>query len=313
MSKSLLITGINGWIGSALTAQARSLGYAVRGTARHSMDRETIATGDIAAHTNWHPALAGCDTVLHLAARVHVMQDHAADPLAAFREINTAGTLNLARQAATAGVKRFIFVSSVKVHGEHTQPGQAFRADDLPDPHDPYAISKREAEDGLHKLSASTGMEVVIVRPPLVYGPGVKANFAALMLAIQRGWPLPFAAVSSNSRSLVALENLVDLLITCIDHPAAAGQSFLVSDGEDLSTVELLRKLGKATGKHARLVYVPIGFLQLGAKLTGKQDAFQRLCGSLQLDIGKTRQLLNWAPPLTVSEGLQRAVRGWPS
>lgn len=310
MSKSLLITGINGWIGSALAAKARSLGYSVRGTARHSMDMQTITTGDIGSHTDWHRALDGSHVVLHLAARVHVMQEHTANPLAAFREINTAGTLNLARQAAATGVKRFIFVSSVKVHGEYTLPGQAFRADDRLDPHDPYAISKREAEDGLQKLAAMTGMEVVIVRPPLVYGPGVKANFAAIMQAVQRGWPLPFGAVTSNSRSLVALENLVDLLITCIDHPAAAGQSFLVSDGEDLSTVELLRGLGKATGKRARLVYVPICLLKLGAKLTSKQDAFQRLCGSLQLDIDKTRQLLNWAPPLTVGEGLQRAVRG---
>jgi len=313
MRKPLLITGVNGWIGSALAAKARSLGYPVRGTARYSLDTLTVATGDIGPDTDWLCALDGIHVVLHLAARVHVMQEHAADPLATFREINTAGTLGLARQAAAAGVKRFIFVSSVKVHGEHTVPGNAFRADDLLDPRDPYAISKREAEDGLQKLSATTGMEVVIVRPPLVYGPGVKANFAAIMQAVQRGWPLPFAAVTSNSRSLVALENLVDLLVTCIDHPAAAGQSFLVSDGEDLSTAELLRGLGKATGKHARLVYVPIGFLKLGAKLAGKQDAFQRLCGSLQLDIGKTRQVLNWAPPLTVSEGLQRAVRGWQS
>jgi nucleoside-diphosphate-sugar epimerase len=309
MSKLLLITGINGWIGSAVASKALSLGYSVQGTARHSVATQTITTGNIGPHTDWSRALYGCDTVLHLAARVHVMHDFDSDSLATFRMVNTVGTLKLARQAAAVGIKRFIFVSSVKVHGEHTEPGHAFHANDACVPYDAYAISKHEAEIGLRELSATTGMEVVIVRPPLVYGPGVKANFAAIMQAVRRGWPLPFAAVTWNSRSLLGLDNLVDLLITCIDHPAAANQTFLVSDGEDLSTAELLRRLGQAMGKDARLVYVPTGLLKLGARLANKQDVFQRLCGSLQIDIGKTRQLLDWQPSISVDEGLRRTVQ----
>lgn len=262
------------------------------------------------ANTDFGEILAGASTVLHTAARVHIMNDRAVDPLQAFQVVNTAGTLTLARQAAAAGVRRFVFVSSVKVNGETTLLGHRFRHDDAPRPLDPYGVSKAEAEQGLHELAKKTGMEVVIVRPPLVYGPGVKANFAALMRAIQHGLPLPLGAVTHNRRSLVALDNLVDLLITCIDHPAAANQTFLVSDGEDLSTTDLLRRMARAMNVPARLLPVPPALLKLGAGLMGKGDMAQRLLGSLQVDITHTRETLGWAPPISVDEGLRRAAAG---
>ena len=238
------------------------------------------------------------------------MAERAHNPLVEFRRVNVDGTLNLGRQAAAAGVRRFVFVSSIKVNGEDTPSGRRFSNGDAPTPQDPYGISKMEAEQGLRQIAADTGMEVVIVRPPLVYGPGVKANFAALMRAVQRGIPLPLTSVTHNRRSFVALDNLVDLLITCIDHPAAANQTFLVSDGEDLSTADLLRRLGSAMEKPARLFPVPPSLLQLGANLLGKGDMAQRLLGNLQVDISHTRQTLGWTPPVSVDEGLRRAVAG---
>lgn len=238
------------------------------------------------------------------------MQERADNPLAEFRRVNVDGTLNLGAQAAAAGVRRFVFVSSVKVNGEFTAPERAFSAADSPAPQDPYGISKMEAEKGLRRIAAETGMEVVIVRPPLVYGPSVKANFAALMRAVQRGVPLPLASVTRNRRSFVALDNLLDLLITCIDHPAAANQTFLVSDGEDLSTADLLYRLGQALGKPVRLFPAPPSLLQFGANLLGRGDAARRLLGNLQVDIGHTRNILHWNPPVSVDEGLRRAVKG---
>ena len=247
--------------------------------------------------------------MIHTAARVHVMHDAATDPLSEYRRVNVQGTLHFARQAAAAGVKRFVFLSSIKVNGEATQVGQTFMADDAPAPQDPYGISKMEAEAGLREISAQTGMDVVIIRPPLVYGSGVKANFAAMMRWLSCGVPLPLGAITHNRRSLVALDNLVDLIVTCITHPAAANQTFLVSDGEDLSTTDLLRRMGQALGKPARLLPVPPALLKLGAALLGKPELAQRLCGSLQVDISKTRQLLGWCPPLSVDEGLRRAAK----
>jgi len=244
------------------------------------------------------------DTVIHLASRVHVMQETAADPLAEFRRVNVEGTLSLAKAAALAGVRRFIFVSSVKVNGETTDGRQPFSADEAPAPSDPYGISKREAEDGLRQLAAQTGLEVVIVRPVLVYGPGVKANFRSMMNWLSKGVPLPFGAIH-NKRSLVALDNLVDLLLTCIDHPAAANQTFMASDGHDLSTTELLQRLGQALGQPARLLPVPAAWLKGAATLAGKGALAQRLCGSLQVDSGKTRELLGWQPPLDVDQALR--------
>ena len=292
---SLLITGGTGFVGRALVERL--------GNKQANLNTRS----DSAA---WHKALVGITAVVHLAARVHVMRDAEADPLTAFRAVNVQGTLNLARQAAAAGVKRFVFVSSVKVNGEITEMDQPFTANDEPAPIDPYGVSKMEAEQGLRKIAAETGMEVVIIRPPLVYGPGVRANFQTMMRWLARGVPLPLGAIH-NRRSMVALDNLVDLIVTCIDHPAAANQTFLVSDGEDLSTTQLLQRLGRALGKPARLIPVPSMFLKVGAALLGKPAIAQRLCGSLQVDISKTQQLLGWVPPLSVDEGLKRAAEGY--
>ena len=246
------------------------------------------------------------ERVVHLAARVHVMRDSMVNSYIIYA-VNVDGTLSLAREAAAAGVKRFVFVSSVKVNGESTQPERAFTAADAPNPQDAYGQSKHEAEQGLRQLSVGTGMEVVIIPPPLVYCPFVNANFAALMRALQRGWPLPLGAVH-NQRSLVALDNLVDFIVYCITHPQAANQIFLVSDGQDLSTTELVPGMAQAAGVPARLLPVPVWALQAGATLLGKGDAVQRLCGNLQVDMSKARSLLGWVPPVSVEEGLRRAM-----
>ncbi|MDO9135190.1 SDR family oxidoreductase [Hydrogenophaga sp.] len=303
----VLITGSKGFVGTAVAdALARSGQHVVRAVRQATPG--AVSVGNIDAFTSWWEALAGCDLVIHLAARVHQMHDDAVDPLTEFRRVNTDGTIRLAEQAQASGVKRFIFLSSVKVNGEESD--FAYRHADLPAPKDPYGQSKFEAEQSLRRMSVDTAMDVVVVRPPLVYGPGVKANFASLMRAVQRGIPLPLASVTDNRRSFVALDNLVDLLITCVDHPAAANQTFLVSDGEDLSTADLLHRLGEAMGKPARLFPVPPSILQFGANLLGKGDMAQRLLGNLQVDISHTRNTLNWTPPISVDEGLRRAVAG---
>ena len=289
---SVLITGGTGFVGKALVKRLSAL---------------PVRLATRADSAGWGKVLVGINTVVHLAARVHVMQDTEADPLTAFRAVNVDGSLNLARQAAAVGVKRFVFISSVKVNGESTPLGRPFTETDAPNPQDAYGQSKHEAEQGLRQLSADTGMEVVIIRPPLVYGPGVKANFAALMRAVQRGWPLPLGAVH-NQRSLVALDNLVDFIVTCITHPQAANQTFLVSDGQDLSTTELVRGMAQAAGVPAHLLPMPAWAFQAGASLLGKGDAVQRLCGNLQVDKSKARSLLGWVPPVSVEEGLRRAM-----
>jgi len=287
-------------------------GHRVRAATRSAVTAlegvELVLMGSMDGATSWAGALAEVEVVIHLAGRVHVMNDNAPDPLAAFRQVNTQGTLNLARQAAKAGVRRFVFVSSVKVNGEFTEPGRPFSESEAPNPQDAYGVSKHEAERGLRQIAAETGMEVVIIRPPLVYGPGVKANFATLMRAVQRGWPLPLGAVN-NQRSLVALDNLVDFIITCVTHPQAANQTFLVSDGQDLSTTDLVRGMARAADVPARLLPVPVWALQAGASLLGKGDVVQRLCGNLQVDISKARALLGWVPPVTVKGGLRRAMK----
>jgi nucleoside-diphosphate-sugar epimerase len=311
----VLVTGANGFVGRAVSRHliamsgVHAVGCVRRSDAFTDTGASVVAVGDLSAQTDWSVALAGVEAVIHAAARVHVMDDTATDPLTEFRRVNVQGTLHLARQAATAGVQRFVFISSIKVNGEATKLGMPFSADDLPAPLDPYGVSKMEAEHGLREIAAQTGMEVVIIRPPLVYGPGVKANFAALMRAVQRGWPLPLGAVH-NRRSLVALSNLVDFIVTCLSHPQAANQTFLVSDGHDLSTTELVRGLARAARVPARLLPVPVWALQAGAALLGKSDAVQRLCGNLQVDIAKARSLLGWVPPVSVGEGLRRAVVG---
>ena len=309
-----LLTGASGFVGAALMRRLRADGSDVLTLARAPVARLPTATPTVCVGEPWdtadfYAALAGVTHVVHLAARVHVMRDTVADPLTAFRAVNVQGTLNLARQAAAAGVRRFVFISSVKVNGEHTLPGHLFGADDEPLPVDAYGISKMEAESGLRELAAKTGMEVVIIRPPLVYGPGVKANFAALMRAVQRGWPLPLGAIH-NRRSLVAVDNLVDFILTCAALPEAANQTFLVSDGHDLSTTELVRGLAHAARVPARLLPVPVWALRAGAALFGKRDAVERLCSNLQVDISKARRLLDWAPPVSVEEGLRRATAG---
>lgn len=267
-----------------------------------------FSVGELNASADWSGLLEGVDAVVHTAARVHVLNEVAADPLAAFRRVNVEGTTQLARQAVAAGVKRFVFVSSIKVNGESTSLGHSFRADDNPLPSDPYGISKLEAEGALREISADSGMELVIVRPPLVYGPGVKANFAAMMKWLGRGVPMPLGAIE-NRRSLVALDNLVDLLVRCVQHPAAGGQIFLVSDGEDVSTTQLLREMGSALGCKARLIPLPAAWLEWGASLIGKREVARRLCGSLQVDIEKTRTMLQWQPPISLAEGLKRTVK----
>lgn len=304
----VLVTGARGFVGGRLLTRLAADGrLAMRGAGRAAGPApapiEWMASGAVDAETDWRPLLADVQLVVHLAARVHVMRDRSSDPLQAFRLVNVDGTLNLARQAAAAGVSRLVFLSSVKVNGEAGR----FTEASAPAPADPYGISKLEAEVGLSRIADRTGLEVVVVRPPLVYGPGVKANFHALMQAVARGIPLPLASVD-NRRSLVALDNLVDLIATVLDHPAAANQTFLVSDGEDCSTSDLIRRLGRAIGRPARLFPVPVSVLRRGAALVGRRDMVERLVGTLQVDIAKARQVLGWTPPISLDEGLRRAV-----
>ncbi|QGT78312.1 NAD-dependent epimerase/dehydratase family protein [Guyparkeria halophila] len=309
--KRVLVTGANGFVGSAVMRRLVSdVVHSPMGAVRRPAPQDpgsTIVVGELSAGTDWSAALQGVDAVVHTAARAHVMKDASADPLAEFRRVNVDGTLALARQAAGAGVRRFVFVSSIKVNGEETSKGERFHAHDTSAPEDAYGISKREAEDGLFAVSRQTGMEVVIVRPPLVYGAGVKGNFASMMRWVSKGVPLPLGAVN-NRRSLVALDNLVDLITTCIDHPAAANEVFLVSDGEDISTTELLQRVGKAMERPARLIPVPPRLLEVAAAMLGKRDVACRLLGSLQVDISKTHEVLGWEPPISVDEGVRRAV-----
>jgi nucleoside-diphosphate-sugar epimerase len=307
MTGRLLVTGASGFVGRALSARLIQRNLPIALASREKFAPESVAIGNIDAATDWRSALDQCDTVVHLAARVHVMNDVARDPFTAFRDVNVFGSLNLARQAAAKGVKRFVFVSSVKVNGEATLPGRAFTEEDVPEPQDPYGQSKQEAEQGLRQIAADTGMDVVIIRPPLVYGPGVKANFAALVRAVQRGYPLPLGAVN-NMRSLVALDNLIDFILVCTMHPLASNQTFLVSDGQDMSTTQLIRGVARAAGVQARLLPVPVPLLRTAASLFGKTDAIDRLCGNLQVDIAKARSLLAWTPPISVDEGLRRVV-----
>lgn len=305
----VLITGGTGFIGAALTRRLIERDrHRVRIATREPhygrgvRAAELAPVAEISGATDWRSALAGVEAVVHLAARVHV---EAQGAIAEFRRINVDGTCSLARQAAAAGVKRLIFVSSVKIHGEGGS--RAYREDDPPRPQDAYAISKFEAEQGLQQIAAHTGIEVVVIRPPLVYGPDAKANFRALMRAIEMGIPLPFGAVR-NRRSLVALDNLVDFIDTCIDHPAAAGEAFLVSDGEDLSTAELIRRLAGAMRRPARLIPMPPVFLTAAATVTGRRAWANRLLTSLQVDIAKARDVLGWKPVITVEEGLRAAA-----
>jgi nucleoside-diphosphate-sugar epimerase len=299
----ILVTGSNGFVGTALCRTLRERGVKVRGAVRGAAGEEQVTVGDLSARTDWHAALAGCSCVIHVAARVHVMDDTDADQLAAYRAVNVDGTMQLARQAHAAGVKRMLFVSSIKVNGESTTGKAPYTATDTPLPVDPYGVSKMEAEIALRAFAAESGLEVVIVRPPLVYGPGVKANFADLLRLVKLGVPLPFASVK-NYRSMVALDNLVDLLIVCTLHPAAPGHVFLVSDGTDTGIAGLISMIGKAMGKRAILLPCPVSLMAMGARLLGKSSLVDRLFGSLQVDIAATRATLGWTPRV----GMQQAI-----
>lgn len=308
----VLVTGANGFVGSQLCKILVEGGYDVRAALRrlHPQDglaaQERVVVDDIGPDTRWDEALSSVDCVVHLAARVHVMKEVAADPLNEFRKVNRTGTVCLAEQAAEQGVKRFVYVSSIKVNGEETI-GHSFSAGDLPNPLEPYAVSKAEAETELRELSVRMGMEVVIVRPPLVYGPGVRGNFLRLMKLVERGLPLPLAMVR-NSRSMVSLKNLTEFLVRCLERPRAAGETFLVSDGLDWSTPELIRCIARHMGRPTRLLPVPLWLLKLAGRITGQLGTINRLCSSLEVDISKTRELLDWSPPQSPDEGVREAV-----
>lgn len=308
-NSNMLVTGATGFVGSSFCAKATKTGYYVRRIVRKRIDSDEHVIENIDGSALWKPALDGIDTVVHLAARVHVMKDKANDPLAEFRRVNTQGTLNLARQAAGAGVRRFVFLSSIKVNGEYTANSRAFTENDQPNTVDPYALSKLEAEQSLLDIASNSDMEVVIIRPPLVYGPGVKGNFASMIKWVGKGLPLPFGAVH-NKRSFIALDNLVDFILLCIKHPGAANEIFLISDGEDISTTELLQKVGKALDKRVVLLPVPVGLIKLGAGLLGKRDIADRLFGSLRVDSSKARQLLGWKPVVSMDEQLRGIGEG---
>ncbi len=308
----ILVTGATGFVGRSVVKQLLNKRYDVRACSRQDNvgmpnAAEIFTIGDMAGDTVWHQALLGVDVVIHCAARAHIMNDLALDPLVEFRKMNRDATLNLARQAAGAGVQRFIFISSIKVNGEETSVDLPFKPDDKNIPTDPYGLSKYEAEQGLLALAKETGMEVVIIRPPLVYGPNVKANFASMMAWVNKGVPLPFGAIH-NQRSLIALDNLVSFIMLCMNHPKAANEVFLISDDEDVSTSDLLRKVAKAFGQKSRLMPVPVGLMTLGAKLLGKGDVANRLFGSLQVDSSKARNLLGWKPVVTMDEQLRKVA-----
>jgi UDP-glucose 4-epimerase len=309
---NVLVTGSTGFIGRALINQLdihsfKPLASVRKQTSLFPSHISQVVGGDILPSTVWKETLSNIDVVIHLAARVHIMNDTNTNPLAEFRKVNTEGTLNLARQAASAGVRRFIFLSSIKVNGEASNLNYPFTSKDTYIPRDPYGLSKYEAEQGLKKTAEETGMEVVIIRPPLVYGPNVKANFLSMMKWLYKGVPLPLGSIH-NKRSLVALDNLIDLIITCIKHSAAANQTFLVSDDEDLSTTGLLERMTKALGRKSRLIPIPPRIITLGATLLGKKDIAQRLCSSLQVDISHTKDTLGWKPPFSTDEALQKTA-----
>ncbi|KRP43941.1 Nucleoside-diphosphate-sugar epimerase [Pseudomonas libanensis] len=313
--KTYAITGATGFVGSAVLERlAAQAGVEIRALVRRvgvklPANAVAVQVGEDFLLEGDQP-LEGVDVLVHCAARVHIMSDASSDPLSEYRSVNVAGTLKLAESAARSGVKRFIFISSIKVNGEGTVPGKPYTADDMPAPVDAYGISKMEAEQRLMLLGNATGMEIVIIRPVLVYGPGVKANFRSMMSWLNKGVPLPLGAIP-NQRSLVALDNLVDLVVTCLDHAAAANQTFLVSDDDDMSTTELLKHMGEALQTPVRLIPVPAWLLLRGAALLGRKDVARRLCGSLQVDISKTRSLLGWTPPLTVAQALSKTARSF--
>lgn len=305
-----LITGASGFVGSFLLSklvQVKQHNIVTYGRTENSQDLKHYK-GKIDCFSDFTDALKDVEFIIHCAARVHVMKDEASAPLDDYREVNTIGTMKLARQAEAAGVKRFIFISSIKVNGESTEIGKPFTESDVRNPEDFYGQSKSEAEEQLLELAKGTGLEVVVIRPTLVYGPGVKANFASLLNLVSKGLPLPFGCITDNKRSLVSVKNLVDLIVTCIDHPKAANQVFLVSDDHDVSTASMVKHMSRALGKSNRLLPVPLWCYRLVGKLTGKTDVVNRLLGSLQVDISHTKKTLGWAPPQTLEEGFKETA-----
>ena len=314
MNSVVVVTGASGFVGATLCGELIAHGFAVRGAIRslHSSflisGVESVSVGNLDADTDWSLVLAGVDCVIHCAARAHVMPETEADSLAAYRSVNVDGSRCLAEQAAAAGVRRLVYLSSIKVNGEQTALEEPFLFSDAPAPEDSYGVSKSEAEQVLWAVAANTGLEVVVVRPPLVYGPGAKGNLARLLKLVRSGVPLPLGAVY-NRRSMIGLDNLVDLLIRCVDHRAAAGQTLLVSDGEDVSTPDLLRQMAAGLGCSARLLPVPVPLLRLAGRALRKQAEVDRLVGSLQINSRHTRELLNWSPPVSLAEGIRRMVQ----
>ena len=312
--KRIAITGANGFIGKPLADFLERNGYCVTRIIRReesfsvNSPKNPVVICDLTKDTNWNSTLEGMDTLIHLAARVHVMRDTLDDPLTEFRQVNTNTTLNLAHQAAKAGISRFIYLSSIKVNGEETNLGHPFSENDQPAPQDAYAISKLEAEQGLYEIAKTHELDVVIIRPPLVYGPGVKGNFLRMMQWVILGAPLPFHSIQ-NKRSLLGLDNLLDFIGTCIEHSAAANEVFLVSDGVDLSTPGLLHCVGDALGKPVRLFSVPQKLLEISLQIMQKRNLSQRLLGSLQINLNKANKMLGWIPPYHIEEGLKKTAQ----
>ena len=309
---TVLVTGASGFIGSALCSHLTQSGNQIIGVVRDKKcTGASIAINDIAEFGGWREALRGVDVIVHLAGRAHILNDKAVDPIKEFWRINTHATIRLAEEAASARVRRLVFVSSIGVNGNVTYD-KPFSADDIPRPHSDYAHSKYEAEIALHDISSRTGLEVVIIRPPLVYGPNAPGNFGSLMRWLASGRPLPFGAITMNRRSFVSLDNLVDLIEVCTNHPSAADQTFLVSDGEDLSTTDLLCRVSRALGKQPRLLPVPPTLLRLFANAIGKGDVAHRLLDDLRVDIQHTCSTLAWKPPFSVDESINKSAHYCP-
>jgi len=308
----IFITGSNGFLGRQLTNRlnGRKLSLLTRGAPKISSGHRFLQS-EIDSLSDFTSGLKDCDTVIHCAARVHIMGKESSESLNAYREVNTVGTLNLAKQSVEAGVKRFIFISSIKVNGETTEPNKPFKYSDERSPSDSYGISKSEAEEQLMILAEKTGLEVVVIRPTLIYGPGVKANFASLMSLVSKGIPLPFGSITDNKRSLVSVNNLVDLVVTCIDHPKAANQVFLVSDDDDVSTSQIVHQMAKSLGNTELQLPIPRWCFRFFGKVLGKQDVVDRLLGSLQVDITHTKETLNWQPPQSLEDGFKETAQAF--